>query len=585
MVHGSNNDVADRLQPPNGNGSARPPGWRPQRVLFYYRGIESLGVGYLMSMLKHHGHLVDLIFEPGLDDNGYVRVPQFKHFNRTDALMERARAFNPDLVAIGSPTNLWPHASKMAARLKRELGVPIVLGGHHAQALPEWVLSQPFIDIACTGEGEIAILELAERMALGQDITTIPTMWVKHDGVIHRNEIGPLENDLDKFPFPEKELWREYGAFKDSLEVFTGRGCPFKCTFCNIHYQREIFDGKGDFLRKRSVSNVIAELKENLDRYDVRNVSVHDDNFTTNVLWVEEFCQVYSEEIGLPWFCFGYPTTIKPRLLQAMKASNCVTLFMGIDSGDADVRKTLMERPMTDELITGKAEMIIDHGIDIFASTVYGSPNETDVQMMKTLEMARTVNPTQCSGNVFYPLPKTKLYDIAVETGYLDAEGEEKVRQGLSSFHHESILLHPYKDLVETLARMTPIYAKAPTWALPILKYMIKHRMKRTALALYLVLIPITFPHVGREGIRITLSMASKAMGLRKRTRAHVRDGWRGIPATPPIPRPESAQAKPKRRIPVSFSVEAQLDHDVDHDDHDHDHGVEAVVDHEAVDH
>ena len=93
-------------------------------------------------------------------------------------------------------------------------------------------------------------------------------MWVKQDGVIHRNQIGQLENDLDKLPFPEKQLWCEYGCFRDNLEVFTGRGCPFKCTFCNIHYQREIFEGKGDFLRKRSVENVMEELKQNLAHYD-----------------------------------------------------------------------------------------------------------------------------------------------------------------------------------------------------------------------------------------------------------------------------------------------------------------------------
>src|SRR5262245_48641132 len=101
-------------------------------------------------------------------------------------------------------------------------------------------------------------------MEAGEDLRTIPGMWVKQDGEIYRNELGPLENELDNLPFPEKQLWWEYGCFKDNLEVFTGRGCPFKCTFCNIHYQRELFGGKGDFLRKRSVGNVIAELKENV---------------------------------------------------------------------------------------------------------------------------------------------------------------------------------------------------------------------------------------------------------------------------------------------------------------------------------
>ena len=224
------------------------------RVLFWYRGIESLGLGYLMSMLTHHGHEIDLIFEPGLDDNTVFNFPALARLNRHDALVERAKAFDPHLVCIGSPTNLWSHAARMGERLKRELDVPIVVGGHHAQALPEYVIGHPWVDVVCTGEGELALLELVERMRRGEDYPDVPTMWVKDDdGVVHRNEIGMLENDLDRLPFPEKQLWWDWGAFRDNLEVFTGRGCPFKCTFCNIHYQREIFEDKGDFLRKRSV--------------------------------------------------------------------------------------------------------------------------------------------------------------------------------------------------------------------------------------------------------------------------------------------------------------------------------------------
>lgn len=505
------------------------------RVLFWYRGIESLGLGYLMSMLKHHGHEVDLIFEPGLDDNTVFNFPALARLNRHDALVERARDFDPDLFCIGSVTNLWGHAAVIGERIKRELGVPVLVGGHHAQAIPEYIIDHDWVDFVCTGEGELALLELVERMARGTDLSDVPTMWVKSsDGEIHRNEIGPLENDLDALPFPEKQLWWEWGAFRDNLEVFTGRGCPFKCTFCNIRYQREIFDDKGDFLRKRSVENVIIELEQNLARYDVSHISVHDDNFTTNVLWVEEFCEVYRDRIGLPWYCFGYPTTLKPRLMKAMSAANCSMLFMGIDSGDEDVRKQLYERPMKDELIYDKAKLIHDHGIRSFMSTIYGSPGETPEQMWKTLEMVDRTKPTQCSGNVFYPLPKTKLYDIAVELGQLTPEGEERIRRGESSFHQGSVLEHPHKDLAEMLAKVTPVYVKAPEWVKPWLRRMIDRKMKRTAQTLYAVLIPITFSTIGKEAVRITLASTraafrqrpSKRTG-RRRLRGHVAAEYR----------------------------------------------------------
>ena len=465
-----------------------------------------------MSMVRAHGHEIDLIFDPGLDDNLFLKAPHLAWLNRHEALLERAKAFDPDLVAIGSLTNLWPFASKMAEKLKQTLGKPILVGGHHAQAIPDYVLANPNVDMACIGEGEIAMAELCNRMERGEDYTDIPTLWVKQNGIIHRNPIGELENDLDKFPFPEKQLWWEYGCFKDNLEIFTGRGCPFKCTFCNIHYQREIFKGKGDFLRKRSIENVMTEFKENLAKYDVKFVSVHDDNFTTDPHWVEEFCEAYRKEVNLPWYCFGYPTTLKPKLLKAMASANCATIFMGVDSGSPDIRRNLMERPMTDELIYKSAQAVKDAGIGLQISCIYGNPGETPEQMFKTLEMVDKIEPTQNSAYVFYPFPKTKMYDASVKMGYLDAEGEEKVRLGISGYHHESILKHPHKELAETLAKITPIYARAPGFTKPFLRWMIKHRMKRLALFLYVCLIPLTFPFLGMEGIKVTLRMAWRAV-------------------------------------------------------------------------
>lgn len=522
--------IRTRPVKPPGAASADTPAWwsergaRQMRVLFYYRGIESLGIGYLMSTLKAHGHTVDLLFEPGLDDNGFLNIGPLKRLNHEPALLERARQFRPDLVAIGSTTNQWSHAARWAEQLKAALDVPVLVGGHHAQALPELVISHPAVDFVCTGEGEIALLHLVNRMSRGEDVRDLPTLWAKQDGTIYRNEIGPLENNLDNFAFPEKALWYEYGAFRHNLEVFTGRGCPFKCTFCNIHFQREQFSDHGDFLRKRSVANVITELEENLRTYDPKYVSVHDDNFTANVRWVEEFCDIYRDKVGLPWFCFGYPTTIRSPLLRAMAGASCKMIFMGVDSGDEEVRKTLMERPMTDELIYSKSQMIHDHGIGTFLSTIYGSPGETASQMMKTLDMVAKIRPTQCSGNVFYPLPRTKLYDKAVELGQLSEAGQHSVQQGESGFHGSSILDHPEAELAELLATVTPMYARSPDWLRKPLRFLVEHRAKRTLRVIYVVTAPIAFTFVGKEMLDSAIAMTVRGIKLRAKYRPRRRD-------------------------------------------------------------
>ena len=261
---------------------------------------------------------------------------------------------------------------------------------------------------------------------------------------------------------------------------------------------------------------MIAEFKQNLARYDVSFVSVHDDNFTTDPHWVEEFCEAYRKEVNLPWYCFGYPTTIKPRLVKAMKAANCATIFMGVDSGDADIRRYYMERPMPDELIYRSAALIKGAGIGLQVSCIYGNPGETPEQMFKTLDMVDRVKPTQCSAYIFYPFPKTKLHEMAVKMGYLDEEGQEKVREGISGYHHESILKHPHKEHAETFAKITPVYARAPRLLKPALRWIIARRMKRLALFLYVCLIPLTFPFLGMEGIRVTLRMAWRALRGRR---------------------------------------------------------------------
>jgi hypothetical protein len=138
--------------------------------------------------------------------------------------------------------------------------------------------------------------------------------------------------------------------------------------------------------------------------------------------------------------------------------------------------------------------------------------------MFKTLSMIDEIRPTQASAYVFYPFPKTKSYQAAVESGYLDEEGQQKVREGISGYHHESVLRHPHKELAETLAKITPVYARSPRFLKPAIRWIIRRRMKRLALVLYVLLIPVTFPYLGVEGIRVTLRMARTAL-VRDRSR------------------------------------------------------------------
>ena len=90
------------------------------------------------------------------------------------------------------------------------------------------------------------------------------------------------------------------------------------------------------------------------------------------------------------------------------------------------------------------------------------------------------------------------------------------MHQGISGYHHESILRHPEKELAETLAKITPVYARSPKIFKPLLLGIAERRMRRLALGLYVGLIPLTFPYLGMEGIRVTLRMAGRALSRRR---------------------------------------------------------------------
>ena len=111
-------------------------------ILFYYRGRTSPAIESLSSVLKKDGHSVDLIFDPGLDSTFYYHSHILKMFNTDEFLLEKAQRFSPDILAFSSTTNLWPFVSKMAERLKNKLKVPVIVGGVHPTALPDYVIKR-----------------------------------------------------------------------------------------------------------------------------------------------------------------------------------------------------------------------------------------------------------------------------------------------------------------------------------------------------------------------------------------------------------------------------------------------------------
>ena len=86
------------------------------------------------------------------------------------------------------------------------------------------------------------------------------------------------------------------------VTIIAGRGCIYNCAFCKPA-ESLIFGKK---VRRRSVANVMGELRMLRDRFHFNSFMFHDDCLIEDREWVAEFCDAYmGEGFTQPFFCQG----------------------------------------------------------------------------------------------------------------------------------------------------------------------------------------------------------------------------------------------------------------------------------------
>ena len=481
------------------------------KVLFVYRGVESIGVGTLLSLLEAEGHRTRLLFDPGLDDNLYVRMPALRVLNRHDRLLRQARAFDPDLVAFSCTSNLFPAVRDLMHRLRPHLRAPFVIGGVHATVLPEYVLRATPAAFACMGEGENPLRDLVAALESGTPPTGIPGLFIARGEEIERNPAGPLIEDLDALPFPRKEPFFRYGCFRSRVSVMTSRGCPFHCAYCSNDVYFRLPTGPRRAVRRRSPENVLAEVDRLRTRFPARSFWFCDDVFALDRGWLQAFVERYRSTGPLPFDCHLHPNVVDAERVSLLKEGGCRHVFLGVDAGDERIRREVMGRPVSEGQIRGAVARIREAGIRLTVSAIFGLPGEGPAEMRKTLDLCSDLRADGTSSYIFYPFYGTRLFAYARERGYLSDDKVERIRRGEGSYHHESLLDHPHKSLADTYSKITPLYTRVPRPLRRILDVLIARRSFRAAAVLYAVCTPLAFPVVGISWVADTARMAWRA--------------------------------------------------------------------------
>jgi len=376
------------------------------RILFILENVyhEYCGPMILSAVLKREGHVVDCLCEQHDPD-----------------IYEGVKLFNPDMVAFSTTTGFHKHYLEIARKIKKQQNVLTIFGGPHSTFFPDIIYDEA-VDFICLGEGEYPFAELAYALENGKPFEKIENIWAKTNGKVIKNPFRNFIQNLDELPFPDRELFHKYGSiYNETYKTFlTGRGCPYKCNYCFNHIYRKMFKGK--YIRRRSVDNVIAELKEVQQRYGLNLCGFLDDIFTLNKPWVGEFAEKYSKEVGVPFFCNIRANLVDEEMADLLAKAGCCFAVIGLESGDDYIRQKILKKEVTSEQIKNAAKLFRERSIDFVTQNIVAMPEETPDTLLNTLKL--NVECQSKAVNLYYyqPFPGTELAKYAIEKGYFDGE-------------------------------------------------------------------------------------------------------------------------------------------------------------------
>jgi radical SAM superfamily enzyme YgiQ (UPF0313 family) len=367
-----------------------------------------LGIAYIASVLEKNGISVKIIDAPALKMS-------------IEEVVSEIKKDSPSLVGLTCTTPIMPHASKLMRRIKEEIPeLPIVCGGNHPTFCDEDTLRRG-ADIVVRGEGEITFLELYRALENGEDLKKVKGLSFFDNGELVRTDEREKIEDLDSLPFPARHLlpmdrYKALGLPHKFTTIIASRGCPMGCSFC----ASSAFHGKK--LRIRSIQNVVDEIEEVIENYDVEFITFMDDTFTLIKKWVEEFCEEIGKRgIEIKWGATARVDRMSLDLLRKMKKSGCVALFIGVESGDQEILDRITKNVVLDQ--TKKAfENMRKTGILSIASVSIGYPGETRESVKKTMKFIDRIKPDYFVVSIATPYPGTRFYEEMKEKGLIISE-------------------------------------------------------------------------------------------------------------------------------------------------------------------
>jgi radical SAM superfamily enzyme YgiQ (UPF0313 family) len=327
-----------------------------------------------------------------------------------------------DYIFIESATPSWDHDARLVERIHQVLpSCRIGITGPITTTRSREILDKLPVTACILGEYEKG----ATRAVNGAS------------GIIGFDLLSEEEMNAAPFPhFDDTHAFRYWdanprGQKAPHAQIWSSRGCPFKCIFCVWPATMTGNDPDGTQVRKvrrYSPDYMEAFIRELIGRFKFRSIYFDDDTFNLGNSHVLRLCEVM-RRIGVPWSAMCRADSIKLETWKEMRDSGCFGVKIGFESGNQEVVDKIVNKHLDLEYARSVVFELKRLGISVHGTFTYGLPGETREQMLDTRNFIKSLpfDSVQESGTA--EIEGTPLHTLRT-TGHLEGYAGAVVDSG-----------------------------------------------------------------------------------------------------------------------------------------------------------
>ena len=344
---------------------------------------------------------------------------RIKDYSQGGNLETDLREYKPDYVLINAATPTLEHdldALKVAKNVLPNV-VTIAKGAAFLMLAQDVLERHEALDIVILGEAEETLKEILEE----KDKKEILGIYYKEGNEVKYTGKRPFIENLDEIPFPARHLvdnsiYRRPDNNKVQAVIKVSRGCPFHCFFCLAT------PVSGQKVRRRSIPNIIAEIKECVEKYNIRNFLFWSDIFNLDKQWTMDLCKAIIESgLKITWSANTRADTADLEMAKMMYKSGCRLVSIGVESGSQYMLEKMGKKITLDD-VRRTVNVFKKAKIRIYNYFVIGLPWETEDTAEETIKFAIELDSDFISFYTATPLPGTRFYEYAKEHSLFDTE-------------------------------------------------------------------------------------------------------------------------------------------------------------------